>query len=372
MRSGRGVAPSRGAARAKRRTKATRAVKRLFGTGLLWRSRQPGDLLAVDERALLGEALRARIEDVLELQARALAAGTGGGKYSDWERGPDGPARLATAVVARWLCTGETSTQDEHVRFADPGRVAADRRWPMAEITKRYLRWRDAVWQVLDEEADHLKVSDSVRSEAFTMVRASCDGAIVRVAKRLDADLGEIQERVSYLALHDSLTGLWNRSTFLERLSKALSRRERSGRPFAVCFLDLDDFKLVNDRLGHAAGDALLVSVAERLQSAMRPGDECARFGGDEFIVACEDVNLDDAERLADRLETALVESVIIDGRELFVTASVGIVVVRSDGLSPERVVHEADAAMYVAKRLGRNHVRLAEPEGGPYGRSRK
>lgn len=343
-----------------------RAVRRILPTGKSRRARPHEVSFAVDERALLGEALRARTDDVLELQAQAVTATAGGVAYSDSERGPNGPARLATAVVAQWLCPAESSPPGEQVCFADPGRVGADRRFPMAEITKRYLGWRDAICQVLAEEAHRLDVSGPVRTEVLTMVRTSCDSAIVRMAGHLDADLGGIQERFSYLALHDSLTGLRNRSAFLDLLGRALHRRDRHGRPLAVCFLDLDEFKLVNDRLGHAAGDALLVSVAERLQRAMRPGDECARLGGDEFVAACEDVSLDHAGLLAERLKAAIVKPVTIDGQELSVMASVGVVVVHSPGLSPQHVVREADAAMYVAKRLGRSHVRLAEPEDGP------
>src|SRR3954453_2511530 len=114
--------------------------------------------------------------------------------------------------------------------------------------------------------------------------------------------MDEARQAFTHQALHDPLTDLPNRTLFLDRLSQALGRLERTGTIVAVLFLDLDRFKLVNDSLGHAAGDALLVTIAERLQSVLRPGDTAARFGGDEFTLLCENLSgPDDAVAIAER-----------------------------------------------------------------------
>src|SRR5438552_7382691 len=146
--------------------------------------------------------------------------------------------------------------------------------------------------------------------------------------RALRARLAASEEQLSQQALHDPLTELPNRALLSDRLEQALSRTRRSGRKVGVLFLDLDRFKLVNDTRGHLGGDALLKVVAERLISAVRPGDTVARFGGDEFVVVCEDVrDAAEATSLADRLRQTLAASIDLDGGQLFVTASVGVAV---------------------------------------------
>jgi diguanylate cyclase (GGDEF)-like protein len=165
-----------------------------------------------------------------------------------------------------------------------------------------------------------------------------------------------VQRRLAHQADHDALTDLPNRSAFLDRLSRALGSTERSDRWALVLFLDLDRFKVVNDSLGHRAGDALLCAVAARLRTAVRPGDTVARFGGDEFTMLCEEVE-DEAHalRVVDRVRAALEQPFPLGDGELFATASIGIALGRGRGETPETLVQNADAAMYRAKDRGGN-----------------
>jgi diguanylate cyclase (GGDEF)-like protein len=162
------------------------------------------------------------------------------------------------------------------------------------------------------------------------------------------------ESRTRHEALHDPLTGLPNRNLFLDRLGHALAQAERHDSSVAVLFLDLDQFKLVNDSLGHAAGDELLAAVAPRLQQALRPGDTVARFGGDEFAVLVEDVaNERDAIRVAERIAESLTRPFILRQREHFASASIGISIATGNE-EPEELMRDADAALYRAKDRGR------------------
>lgn len=170
------------------------------------------------------------------------------------------------------------------------------------------------------------------------------------------------EEAFAHQAAHDALTGLPNRALFLDRLGQALARRQRHPSGVAVLFLDVDRFKWLNDSLGHAAGDELLVTVAGRLQTAMRGADSVARFGGDEFVVLCEGVADEaEAEQLAGRVAAALSRPIAVGGDEMTVTASIGIAYAPADGpdITPESLVRDADAAMYGAKEQGRNRHEL-------------
>jgi len=164
------------------------------------------------------------------------------------------------------------------------------------------------------------------------------------------------QESLERLAHHDPLTGLPNRALLADRLDQALGRAARSGTTLAVGFLDLDHFKAVNDQLGHAAGDAVLVATAERLRGALRSADTVARLGGDEFVVLMVDLTSpDEADLLAERLLQA-VAAAPAAGRPP-VTASLGIALFPEDGRDAETLLERADDALYAAKEAGRARV---------------
>jgi diguanylate cyclase (GGDEF)-like protein len=150
------------------------------------------------------------------------------------------------------------------------------------------------------------------------------------------------------------LTGLPNRTLFLDRLELALARSRRSHHRVAVLFCDIDHFKVVNDSLGHGAGDRLLVALAERLRDALRPGDTVGRFGGDEFVILCDDLATDhDAVVIAERVHAEVHEPLTIEATEVFAAVSIGIAF-SQPGTEPETMIRDADAAMYLAKERGR------------------
>jgi diguanylate cyclase (GGDEF)-like protein/PAS domain S-box-containing protein len=170
-------------------------------------------------------------------------------------------------------------------------------------------------------------------------------------------------ELIAHQAIHDPLTGLPNRLLFVDRLRRALAESD-GDRRVAVLFLDLDQFKLVNDGLGHAAGDRLLVALADRLRGAIRPSDTVARFGGDEFTVLCTDVPDESvAQELARRMLDAVSQPITLTEGEVFATASIGIALSGGELETPETLLRNADAAMYRAKEHGRARTELFESD---------
>ena len=192
------------------------------------------------------------------------------------------------------------------------------------------------------------------------------EGRLVRRAGVIqDVTERKAQEaRIEHLAYHDSLTGLPNRAMLMDRLGQALSQAQRLGQQVAVLFMDLDRFKLVNDSLGHPAGDQLLKEIARRLRATLRDNDTVARVGGDEFqVVVCNVAGSVDAARIAEKLMRSLAEPFTLEGQELHVTASLGVSLFPRDGASGELLLKYADIALYEAKGDGRNAYRFFSPE---------
>jgi diguanylate cyclase (GGDEF)-like protein/PAS domain S-box-containing protein len=171
-----------------------------------------------------------------------------------------------------------------------------------------------------------------------------------------------LEEQLEHQAFHDSLTDLPNRHLLMDRLGKALRRTRRRGHQAAILFMDLDDFKAINDSLGHELGDLLLVVVAQRLRRRLRLEEMLARFGGDEFVVLIEDVaSPQDAAWVAERMVESLKEPFVVAGREMFLRASIGVALGSSRQKSPEDLLRDADTAMYEAKEQGLDY-RVFDP----------
>src|SRR5581483_3875020 len=161
-------------------------------------------------------------------------------------------------------------------------------------------------------------------------------------------------------AFHDALTGLPNRALFMDRLVRLIRRAERHQEyAFAVLWLDVDRFKVVNDSLGHLAGDRVLVEIARRIETCLRQQDTVARAGGDEFTILLDEVEtVDEAIRVADRIQAALALPFDVGGQDVYTTASIGIALSTTGYTQPEDMLRDADTAMYRAKALGKaRHV---------------
>ena len=194
------------------------------------------------------------------------------------------------------------------------------------------------------------------------------DGTVVRAAfvVRDISDRKRLEEELAHQALHDALTGLPNRVLFQDRLRHSLDRAQRPRSPDGACqavlFLDLDNFKLINDTMGHPTGDELLVAVAERISECLRPGDTAARLGGDEFTILLENVQGAETRMVADRLLERLREPFVLNGHGATVSASIGIVISNSGSDMPEDLLRSADIALYEAKRNGKDRHETFHP----------
>jgi diguanylate cyclase (GGDEF)-like protein len=183
-------------------------------------------------------------------------------------------------------------------------------------------------------------------------------GGIASERKQTDKALRDSADRLAYNAFHDALTGLPNRALFIELLTRAIDRRKRDrDYLFAVLFLDLNQFKVINDSLGHSLGDLLLIAIAQNLETCLRPSDTIARLGGDEFTILLDELSdIRDAIRITERLQTALRFPITLDGHEVFTTASIGIAFGTPDYHRPEDLLRDADIAMYRAKIRGQRY----------------
>ena len=235
---------------------------------------------------------------------------------------------------------------------------------PQRDLTGLLLALRRAALEPAEVDRLEAALADPDADDSFELPLVDSGALAVSVGALSHGDgahllcmrdaSGELRARreLEHRALHDALTNLPNRELLLDRLAVALARRVRAGTSVGVIFIDLDRFKKINDEYGHAVGDEVLVSVASRLQREVRDGDTVARYGGDEFVVLCEDLASDaTAAPLARRLEMAIAAPVTAGGRLLEVTTSVGVVVESDPGSDPEAVLARADAEMYRHKR---------------------
>ncbi len=168
------------------------------------------------------------------------------------------------------------------------------------------------------------------------------------------------ERELAHQAVYDSLTGLPNRTLLLDRLTQALARVGRHERGLALLFIDVDNFKAVNDSFGHSVGDRLLIDVGDRLRGTLRSSDTVARFGGDEYVMLCEEVHGEhDGVGAAARVEAAFNEPLMLEGESHRISVSIGVAVASSAAATPDDLLRDADTAMYNAKELGRGRFEL-------------
>jgi diguanylate cyclase (GGDEF)-like protein len=321
--------------------------------------------LTPDDLRRLGEMLNARTDDVVaEMMRRSKASG----QVLDAvvEESFERVGTVSTVAVARWMAGEGPGVAREVGReswriFAQ---LAAQRAAPLNEVTKRCLRWRDATAKVTQESAEELGLPQAAIDQALRMLQRSLDVTLVRMCQsfegerqRAHEELTRRQEELSFLATHDALTGLPNRTLIRDRIEQMLMRARLSKEPVAALFIDLDNFKSINDSLGHNVGDELLCAVAARLSGAVRETDALGRLGGDEFVVIADGISLAAGpELIAEHLFDALKEPFKLDGAEdarVTVKASIGIAT--GDRASADEMLRDADIAMYQAKWDGKN-----------------
>jgi diguanylate cyclase (GGDEF)-like protein len=324
-----------------------------------------------EELRVLGEALRARADDVLkETVAQTITSGevVDALVQERFERICAG----STVAVARWIAGEGLEVTNDAARETSKifGELAAHRAASLNEVTRRSFWWRNVMADVLRESATRLDVSPDGLSQALNMVQLSLEFSLLRMCecfeterRRTDEQLARREEELAFLATHDPLTGLPNRTLILDRVEQMLARSARNQTPVAALFIDVDNFKSINDTLGHGVGDELLRAVAARLRGVVRHVDALGRLGGDEFVVIAEELSLAAGpELVAERLLDALKHPFKLGADEeisLTVTASIGIAA--GQRTSAEELLRDADIAMYRAKWDGKNRYAVFE-----------
>jgi diguanylate cyclase (GGDEF)-like protein len=279
---------------------------------------------------------------------------------------------VSTVAVARWMAGegAEVAREVGKESWQIFAQLASQRAAPLNEVTKRCLRWRDAAGSVLRECAAELQSPPAVLTTALAMLQRSFDVTLVRMCESFESErqrgneqLARRQHELAFLATHDALTGLPNRTLILDRVEQMMIRAAHEHTPVAALFIDLDNFKAINDSLGHAIGDELLRAVAARLTAVVREADAVGRLGGDEFVVIAGEISLAAGpELIAERLLAALDQPFKLAGAAqtpLKVTASIGI----ARGIRPSAgdLLRDADIAMYQSKWDGRHRYTLFE-----------
>jgi diguanylate cyclase (GGDEF)-like protein len=274
---------------------------------------------------------------------------------------------FSTLLIARWLACGTNADADELGWIAERGRLAAQARVSVVNIVRANLAWRDTLRRVLQEEAARLGTPRDVLEDTLRAVNYNCDAGIVRTVGVFDEHVDDIGEQLDaeraalrHEALHDSLTGLPNRTLLYDRLEQARRSALRRHSNFAVLVIDLDGFKEVNDHLGHRMGDVVLNQVAACLVSVVRGSDTIARLGGDEFVAVLEGADRAAASVACRRMLRTLLHDVTVGTGAIPLGASIGISLYPEDGDDGGALLEAADQAMYRAKLDGGRPARWA------------
>ena len=319
----------------------------------------------------LGETLKARVEEVRDLTV-ARTAGSDHVVDALVQESFERISMTSTVAVARWIAGEgmEVAIEAGRETWEIFGELAARRAASLNEVTWRCFWWRNVMAEVLTESAVQLEVSAAGLSQALNILQLSLEFSLLRMCecfeverRRTDEELARREDELAFLATHDALTGLPNRTLILDRVEQMLARSTRSQTPVAALFVDLDNFKQINDTFGHAVGDELLRAVTARLGGVIRDADALGRLGGDEFVVISEELSLSvGPELIAERLLDALSHPFNLgEGRatRVSVTASIGIAM--GERISAEELLRDADIAMYRAKWDGRNRYVVFE-----------
>jgi diguanylate cyclase (GGDEF)-like protein len=326
---------------------------------------------AADELGRLGQAVNERTDDVVSAMLRRTLD-SGCQLDAAVEERFARVGAVSTVAVARWM-SGESAEVAREVgqeAWQIFGQLASQRAAPLNEVTKRCLRWCDAAREIVRECAQELQLEPAVLVQALSMLQRSLNVTLVRMCESFeserqhaDEELARRQRELAFLATHDALTGLPNRTLILDRVEQLMRRARRDQTPLAALFIDLDNFKAINDSLGHAAGDELLQAVASRLTAALRESDAVGRLGGDEFVVIASELSLvSGPELIAERLLEALDQPFKLADcgqASLKVAASIGVAV--GDRACADELLRDADIAMYQAKWDGRHRYVLFE-----------
>src|SRR5271166_1643898 len=319
---------------------------------------------------LLGEELKRQTPDVL---ARTIARNTESGLVLNEliEGRFQRMGEISNGAVASWMAGASLQEAMEIGQevWQIFGQLAAQRAAPLAEVTKRVWRWRDAVHETLTETAARMALSEEALAQALGMLEMTLRMTLVKMCESFDAEraradeeLESRQHELTFMATHNTLTGLPNRALIVDRLEQMILRARHAKAAVAALFIDLDNFKAINDTLGHGAGDELLQAVAARFDGIVRGVDAVGRLGGDEFVVVAGDLSMiAGPELVAERLLDALRKPILLgeDQTPVTVTASIGIAV--GDRANAGDLLRDADIAMYQAKLDGRNGYVLFE-----------
>ncbi|MDC4203163.1 MAG: EAL domain-containing protein [Candidatus Manganitrophus sp.] len=334
------------------------------------RARRQAVIAQLGQRALSGTALPAlmneavaSVSETLEVEycqaleplpdgsALLLTAGVG------WEEGWVGQAKLGamenSQAAYTFACNGPVLVEDfeKETRFIPPALL---REQGVVSGMSVLIPGRDHPHGVLEV---HTRQRRTFSNEDVLFLQSISNVLAMAIDRK------KAEERIEHQAYHDALTGLPNRLLLEDRLSVAVAQAHRSGEILAVLLIDLDRFKVINDTLGHPAGDELLREAAARFIRSVREGDTIARMGGDEFAVLLPNLNNDEiALQIADRITSSLREPFHLEGRDLYVTASIGAAVYPHAGVDGRTLLQHADIALYRAKEQGRNTLRYFSP----------